>query len=218
MNVNIDTIADSHTCGLDVKHREIYLHSYIANADEDPGVDYRMASTFAKNIRILDLISHDNIIIHMHSIGGNWNDGMAIFDAIKACESHVTIIVYGQAESMSSIILQAADSRIMMPNAYLMCHFGSNSYCGSFLDAQNTAKFEKIATNNMLDIYVAACVQGKYFKENYTAVSEEKVKNFLRRKFKEGDWYLTSHEAVYYGLSDHVLLTRRCPSIESLKK
>ncbi len=174
------------------------MHSYIANADEDPGVDYRMASTFAKNIRILDLISHDNIIIHMHSIGGNWNDGMAIFDAIKACESHVTIIAYGQAESMSSIILQAADSRIMMPNAYLMCHFGSNSYCGSFLDAQNTAN--------------------KYFKENYTAVSEEKVKNFLRRKFKEGDWYLTSHEAVYYGLSDHVLLTRRCPSIESLKK
>ena len=45
----------------------------------------------------------------MHSVGGNWNDGMAIFDAIELCQSYVTIIVYGQAESMSSIILQAAD-------------------------------------------------------------------------------------------------------------
>ena len=44
---------------------------------------------------------------------------MAIFDAIKICRSHVTILVYGQAESMSSIILQAADKRIMMPNSTL---------------------------------------------------------------------------------------------------
>ena len=56
MTLNVDTILDSHTCGLDVDHREIYLHSYIANVDEDPGIDYRMASHFAKNIRILDLI------------------------------------------------------------------------------------------------------------------------------------------------------------------
>ena len=67
MTLNIDTISDVHTYGLDAKSREIYLHGYVANCEEDPGVDYRMASNFIKNIRILDSMSNDTIFIHMHS-------------------------------------------------------------------------------------------------------------------------------------------------------
>ena len=125
MQLNIDTISDVHGYGLDVKNREIYLHGYIANTDEDPGVEYRMATSFYKNIRMLDALSRDPIIIHMHSIGGNWSDGMAIYDAITLSRSYVTIVAYGQAESMSSIILQAADKRVMTPNSYFMLHYGS---------------------------------------------------------------------------------------------
>ena len=217
MTLSIDTILDSHTCGLDVDHREIYLHSYIANVDEDPGIDYRMASQFAKNIRILDSVNNKPIIIHMHSIGGNWNDGMAIYDSIKISGSHVTIISYGQAESMSSIVLQAADTRVMMPNSYFMCHFGSNGYAGSFLDVQNAAKFERQMTETMMDIYLAGCMKGKYFKENYSPPTESKVKSFLKRKLKDGDWYLTSEESLYYGFADLVLQSKSHPSIDSLK-
>ena len=98
---------------------------------------YRMATTFIKNIRLLDQIKNEPIIIHMDSLGGNWGDGMAIYDAIKISRSHVTILVYGQAESMSSIILQAANKRITMPNAYFMCHYGSSASAGNYLDTQN---------------------------------------------------------------------------------
>ena len=97
-----------HALSLDVRQREVYLHGTHGAFEEDPGVEYRMASTFIKNIRILDSIKNDPILIHMHSIGGSWTDGMAIYDAIQVCKSHVTVLVYGQAESMSSIILQAA--------------------------------------------------------------------------------------------------------------
>ena len=217
MALSIDTISDVHTYGLDVKSREIYLHGYVANCDEDPGVDYRMASIFIKNIRILDLVNNDPIFIHMHSVGGEWNDGMAMYDAISLTKSYVTIIAYGQAESMSSIILQSADNRIMMPNAYFMSHFGTSEFSGNYLDIQNGAKFDAACNETMLDIYTSACVSGKYFKEHYNPVNEDKVKNFLKRKLKNGDWYLNAHESVYYGLSDCVLATRKYPSIDSLK-
>ena len=217
MTVAVDTVSDIHVYGLDVQSREIYLNGYVTNSDEDPGVDYRMASNFIKNIRILDLVSHDPIIIHMHSVGGEWNDGMAMYDAIGLTRSHVTIIAYGQAESMSSILFQSADNRVMMPNAYFMSHFGSSSYSGRYLDVQNAAKFEGSCNETMLDIYTASCVSGKYFKENYESVDEDEVRNFLRRKLKNGDWYLNAHESAYYGLSDCVLSTRKYPSIDSLK-
>jgi ATP-dependent protease ClpP protease subunit len=217
MQLSVDTISDIHSYGLDVKNREIYLHSYVCNSEEDPGVEYRMATNLYKNIRLLDSINNDPIIIHMHSIGGNWNDGMTIYDSILLCKSYVTIIAYGQAESMSSIVLQAADKRVMTPNSYFMCHFGSSGYIGNYLDVQKGAAFEKRQCEKMLDIYSEVCLKSKYFKQQYTDLTEEKVKNYLKRKFKDGDWFLDAHEAVYYGFADCVLNTRKCNSINGLK-
>lgn len=218
MNITVDTVSDVHTYGLDVYNREIYLHGYIGNTDEDPGVEYRMATNFYKNIRILDTVSTEPIIVHMHSIGGNWADGMAIYDAILLCKSYVTIIAYGQAESMSSIILQAADRRVLTPNAHFMLHYGSLSISGDHLSAHNAAKIDKKNTETMMDIYTNKCINGKYYKEAYNSeLTQDKVKNFLKRKLKDGDWYLEANEAVYYGFADYVLDTRRCKNIESLK-
>ena len=64
--LNSDAVSDIQTHGIDLKNREIFLHGYIANTDDDPGVDYKMAATFYKNIRTLDNISHDPIIIHSY--------------------------------------------------------------------------------------------------------------------------------------------------------
>ena len=217
MTINVDMISDIHSHGVDVKNRELFLHSYIANSEEDPGVDHKMASIVYKNIRMLDTLSKDPILIHMNSIGGSWNDGMTIYDSILLCESYVTIIAYGQAESMSSIILQAADNRVMTPNSYFMCHFGSSGYSGNYLDVQRGAAFEKRQTEKMLDIYSDSCIKGKYFKEQYADITEEKVKNYLKRKLKDGDWYLDPNEAVFYGFADCVLTTRRCPTINGVK-
>lgn len=218
MSINVDLISDINSYGLDVNNREIYLHSYIGSHEEEaPGVDYRMTAMFYKNLRLLDTVNQNPIVIHMHSVGGSWHDGMAIFDAITVCQSFVTIVVYGQAESMSSVILQAADSRIMMPNAYFMAHFGSSGYGGNYLDVQQAARFEKKEMELMLDIYSERVIKGKYIKESYTDPNHEKVKNFLKRKLKDGDWYLDAEEAVYYGFADNVLNSRRYPSIDSLK-
>lgn len=217
MNVQIDILNDIHNYGIDLKNREIWLHGYVANTDEDPGVDYRMASTFAKNIRVLDTINNLPIIVHMHSIGGNWNDGMAIYDAIRMTKSHVTIIAYGQAESMSSIVLQAADKRIMTPNSYFMCHYGSVTFSGNLLDVQSAIDQEKKCTEKMMDIYVESAKNGKFFKENMQHISNQKIKNYIKRKMKDGDWYLSANEAVYYGFADGVLTYRHYKNIDSLK-
>ena len=216
MTVKIDTVQDVHHFGLDVSKREIYLHSHVSSDEGDAGVDFRIVPQFLKNIRMLDSISNEPILIHMSLTGGDWSAGMAIFDAIELCRSHVTIVVYGQAESMSTIILQAADARVMTPSAWFMIHYGSTSEAGSYLDVHNAIKLDKKICEDMLDIYADVCLKSDYFKEKYTDPTHEKVKNYLKRKLKDGDWYLTSEEAVYYGFADGVLKTRKYPSIHGL--
>lgn len=196
--------SDIHQHNIDIANREIYLYNFNA-VDENPGVDYRMAQNFIKNIRILDSVSHDDILIHMHSVGGSWFDGMAIFDAIKMSKSHVTILVYGQAESMSGIILQAADHRVMAPNAYFMSHYGSQSFDGDYLSYQNIQKFEQKNAETMFNIYAERCVKGQFFKNLFKKnITPSKVKDYLKEQLKNGDWYISAEEAVNYGFADEV--------------
>jgi ATP-dependent protease ClpP protease subunit len=202
-----ELLKDFHDYGANISAREIFLHNhYHAEDNQNPGVEYRMSNTFIKNLRALDMKSDQPISIHMHSIGGEWTDGMAIYDAITMCRSYVTIIVYGQAESMSSIILQAADHRVMTPNAHFMCHYGSSDINTDYLSAMNQADYERRMTDVMLEIYAKRSVDGPFYKDKFgKKPSHKQVKQFLSRKLKSGDWYLNSTEALYYGFADAII-------------
>jgi ATP-dependent protease ClpP protease subunit len=202
-----ELLKDFHDYGANIATREIFLHNHYHTEDnQNPGVEYRMSNTFIKNLRGLDMKSDQAITIHMQSIGGEWSDGMAIFDAIQMSRSYITIIAYGQASSMSSIILQAADYRYMTPNSHFMCHYGSTDINTDYLSAQNVADYERKTAIAMFEIYAKRCVEGQFFKDKFgKKPSDKQVKNYLIRKLKSGDWYLSADEAVYYGFADSVL-------------
>ena len=211
-----EILNDIHNCGVNLKTREIYINSFVSSNEEDPGVDFRMAVQAIKNINYLDSINNKPILIHMYSIGGDWAAGMAIYDAIIASNSFITIVAYGQAESMSSIILQSADMRVMSKNAYFMSHYGSSGYEGHYLNVQANAKFDKRCCDIMVDIYSKYLIKSKFFKENYQDGTQEKARNFILRKLKNGDWYLDADECLYYGFCDALLGDRKAKDIKSL--
>lgn len=68
---NPDILQDIHNYGTSLTSREIFLHNFYGSEESNPGVEYRMANTFLKNITVLNNKSSDNITIHMHSIGEN---------------------------------------------------------------------------------------------------------------------------------------------------
>jgi ATP-dependent protease ClpP protease subunit len=197
-------ITEIHDHCINIDKREIFLHSYIDNVDEEPGVDYRSAAVFMKNIMLLDSISNTPITIHMFSIGGEWESGMAMYDCIENCESYVTIMVHAQASSMSSILLQSADLRVMMPHSHFMSHFGSGGFDGHHLNFQSAAKYDRDICRTMLDIYADRMVGSPFFKEKHPNGDITKAFNIIKRKLKDGDWYLTPEETVYYGQADCV--------------
>ena len=93
---------DAHNHSINLNLRDIYLHSYYTKDEEsEPGVDYRQATTLVKNLCVLDQpVSGGNfkpILIHLHSIGGCWDNGMAIFNAIQFAKSDIRMLSYSQA-------------------------------------------------------------------------------------------------------------------------
>ena len=210
---------DIHTYGLNTDTREIYLHGHYGQGEEEePGIEFRMATTFIKNLHILQNKNNSSILIHMHTIGGDWNDGMAIYNAISLSPCHITILGYANVCSMSSIILQAADTRLFMPDTDFMVHFGEMSAEGYSPSVVSGAEYEKKLTDRMLNIYADVCTHGKFFKENYKILTREKVKRYITRKIKSrGDWYLSAEEAVDMGFADGILGQKNYEDLNTIR-
>lgn len=196
-------ITEIHQHQINHLNREIYLHSHT-DADEDPGVEYRMATSFVKNLHILEFQNTKNILVHMHTEGGVWGDGMAIFNAIKAASSPVTILAYAQASSMGGVVLQAADKRVLMPDCEVMIHHGSIAVDENTVAAKSHIDQNERFCKRMLEVFARRAVNGAYFRERKYTV--RKAMNFIDAKIRQvSDWFLTAEEAVYYGFADGVM-------------
>lgn len=195
-------ISEIHNHHINHISREIYLHGHV-DAEDEPGVEYRMATSFVKNLHILDIQGSKNILVHMHTIGGNWSDGMAMFNAIQTSKSHITILAYAQASSMSGIVLQAADKRVMMPDCEMMIHHGSIALEDTAMAVKSAIDQNEKYCRRMLQIFAERATMGRYFKDRKYSV--KRTMTFIDQKIRQtGDWYLMPDEAVYYGLADGI--------------
>jgi ATP-dependent protease ClpP protease subunit len=211
---------DLHSHGINPQTREIYLHSYYTEeySGTEPGVEYRQATTFIKNIQFLDQPQHKPILIHLHSQGGCWDNGMAMFNAIQFCESYISMLAYSQASSMSGILLQAAPLRVMMPDCHFLMHHGySGGSMSHPFSLKNEAEFQFKACKRMLQIFAERAIVGKFFSKKKSATVESAYSYFDKILKAKVDWYLDAEEAVFYGLADCILGGVEYPTLKSLR-
>lgn len=201
-----DPIFHLHDYDIDTQSRHIYLMGIDRGYEQltdpgEPGVDYAMANRFIRNLNICMRLSKDPIVIHMKTCGGDWVEGMAIYDAIMSCPNPVTILNYSHARSMSSIIMQAADKRVMMPNSYFMFHDGTYATEGTTKQVYSDLAFYRNAKETMLNIYAKKMQEeGEYKGKSLTF-----IKNWLKGEMdQKEDVYLTAKAAVKKGLADEV--------------
>lgn len=186
-----------HEYSLHIPTRTLYMGSENVSESDDfaeSGCDAFMAERQIKNLHILDTLSHDPLTIIMNNIGGDEYHCFAIYDAIKACQSHVTIKVLGHAMSAGSIILQAADERVMAPTSRQMLHYGTWGVHDHAKTTQKWAEEGKKIDRWMEDMYLARVI--------------EKNPHFTRQRLQrllDHDTFLTAHESVAFGLADKVL-------------
>lgn len=205
-----------HNYSIDIKNREVYLHSSY-DYEEEGGVEYRSAITFEKNIRHLNTLSFSPILVHMHLPGGVWEDGLAIYDTIKFSRSKIIILAYAKVESASSIIFQAADSRILMPNTHLLIHYGSLSIDVEHKAAMASLAWSEKESEKMIDIFTNRCIDSPIAKEKNWKKFMIK-KHIVSQLANKSDWILNAEEAINYGFADGVLGSKRYPTLNSLRR
>ena len=211
-----NTLSNIHEYNIDIENREIYLHSYISGDNDEVGVDFRSAITFAKNLRYLNMVSLEPILVHMHLPGGDWQDCLGIYDAIKASKSKVVMVATAKVESSSSVLLQAADLRILTPNTNFLIHYGSLSIDNEHKAALSMVQWSEKESEKMIDIFTEQCMNSSISKEkNWKRMMARK--HIVSQLATKRDWILTAEEAVRYSFADGILGSKKYPNIDYIK-
>ncbi len=132
-----------------------------------------------------------DIMLYINSPGGSVYDGMAIFDTIKHIKNDVSTVGIGLQASMGAFLLSSGTKgkRFLLPHAKVMIHQPSSGTRGKVSDMEIDLK-ESLKTRELLNEILA---------EN-TGQKLSKIEKDVDR-----DYWMTSEEAVKYGLADKVI-------------
>lgn len=181
----------------DTRTAELYIFGDIVDATETGiadlfGIDMGETSSLSivKDIQSLDV---DTINVHINSMGGYVNEGLAIYNVLKNSSATVNTIVDGFACSSASVIFMAGEKRTMNSASVLMIH---NAWMQP--DAGNSAQLRQYA-NELDQISQAA---GNAYMER-VSISRPELDAMLDGENHEGSWILPA-DAVKMGFATDV--------------
>jgi ATP-dependent Clp protease protease subunit len=144
--------------------------------------------------QLIHLESEDpdkDISIYINSPGGSVYAGLAIYDTMQFIKPDVQTTCVGIAMSMGAVLLAGGTKgkRAALPNSKILIHQVSSGFQGQASDIEIQAR-EVINIKRRLEEILSA----------HTGQKTEKVAKDMER-----DYFMTSEEAMEYGLIDRVL-------------
>lgn len=177
-----------------IAQRCIYLGNVFNDATcNESMIDATMLRRFEKAMTALEYFNHkEPILIRASSGGGDAYYSLAIYDRIMDSPCFVTMHATGYVMSGMSIILQAADKRLLSRNATFMMHYGSPGTADNHhVDAERQNDEMRRLRGVVEDIYL-----GQMQKKNPQATKKDVQELLLF------DSYMDAVRTIRLGLAD----------------
>ncbi len=133
----------------------IYIYGEIANWQDKESNEYGVVSLSSVVNAVNSQPEATEFIVHIHSIGGDVYEGLAIYDFLNSLDKKVTTVNEGLTASIATVVYLAGEERQATPNSQLFIH---NAWTMTMGDADELAKqSEGLRKYNELisDIYVS---------------------------------------------------------------
>ncbi len=154
------------------------------------------ANIIQAQLLFLEMVDAEkDVQIYINSPGGSVTAGLGIYDTMQLVAPDVATICTGLAASMGAVLLTAgaAGKRQALPHSRVMIHQPLGGVQGQASDIEITAK-EILKTRKELYEIMS----------EHSGVSVEKFE-----KDADRDYWMTSQEAMEYGLIDEVISKRK---------
>jgi len=145
---------------------------------------------FSEELAELELEDSDeHIIIELSSGGGIAYDGLAFYSRIRLSSRSFVIVAYGLVASAASIILMAADHRIMTKEAWFMVHEDSGGIEGEVHIMEKEIKHMRRMEE-----------QWNYILTKHTKVTKE-----VWARMNKDTTYLNAQQCLSLGIVDKIV-------------
>jgi ATP-dependent Clp protease protease subunit len=153
-----------------------------------------VANIIQAQLLYLDSIDNKDLQIYLNSPGGSVSAGLGIYDTMQIINSEVATICTGMAASMGAVLLTAGKhgKRSALPHSRILIHQPLGGAEGQASDIEIAAR-EIVKTKQELYKILSY----------HTGQPIEKIE-----KDSDRDYWMTSDEAIQYGMIDEVMKKR----------
>lgn len=158
-------------------------------------VDDRMSTVVQAQLMYLDSVDSTDITMHIDSPGGSVKSGLSMVDVMDYIKCDIRTVNTGMAASMGSVLLGAGTKgkRSSLRFSRTMLHQSSGGFRGNIQDAEiDMVEWKKI-NQVLFDLLGSYC--GKTAKQVMKDASR--------------DLWLSSEEALSYGIIDEIVTTKK---------
>lgn len=138
--------------------------------------------------------SYNDIYIYINSIGGSVTNGLAIYDTMNYIKPDICTFCLGTAYSMGAFLLAAGKKgkRFSLSNSRIMIHQPLGGVQGQASDIKINAKEIIFLKKRLVDLF--------------SLNTGKKKKKII--KDTDRDYFMSSEEALRYGIIDNILINR----------
>jgi ATP-dependent Clp protease protease subunit len=146
--------------------------------------------TTPKEIRdkIGALSKMEKINMYVNSPGGGVFAGLAIYNMLNKLDIPITAHIEGVAASIMSVIIMAADERVIPENAFIMIHNPMGVAYGDANEMRKEADLLDRAKESIMNVY-----------KTKVNLSDEKI-----AKLMDNETWMLGEEAVEYGFANKI--------------
>jgi len=151
----------------------IYGDIYNEQSEERNSAWGEVSLTSVKNQFLALPTDTTDLVVHIHSRGGDVYEGFAIHDYLRATGKRITTRIEGLCASIATIVALAGDERLMTKNSTFMIHNPSIGFAfGDADDMEATADLLRSIENKIIDFYSKKTSQSKETLDSW--MKEEK--------------------------------------------
>lgn len=161
---------------------------------EQPASRVATYEKFRDTVALIAGIKSPEVIVEIRSTGGDVNDALLIYDALKGLDAHIVTRCYGYTASAATIIAQAASQgcRMISPNALYLIHRSMCAVEGNADEIEARVELLRKTDVRLAELYAARAGR-----------SAEEFEALMSENNGQGRW-LSPDEAIAAGLADTV--------------
>ena len=191
MQTKITIRNEAQTCYIDIEGTIGIPEERQFGGDKSRVATYEK---FRREVARISEVAATAVIVNIRSTGGDVNDALLIYEALRSLGARITTRCYGYTASAATVIAQAADEgcREISSNALYLIH---NSECAVEGNAETLASRAELLHKTdvrLAQLYAQRSGRGEEF---YAALMAEN---------NGGGRWLSAEEAVSAGLADRI--------------